>query len=169
MALPEVVKNVKGGWDNVQSFHIKTNSSVSLPIWTCPLGDGQGARWDGLTTSGKADGETEDHQDVESGEEPRTEKKTKGKRVAESEGQGDKPKKRTKGKGISPTSETESPVSSKNAETSKKDKGGVSLTTVELKRKRVDERGEKKKSKVVKEGKGKGSAKAGVLGRTKGR
>ncbi|PCH40426.1 ribosomal protein L1 [Wolfiporia cocos MD-104 SS10] len=48
-AIPEVAKKVKGGWDNVQSLHIKTNSSASLPIWACKLGDSEGARWDGLT------------------------------------------------------------------------------------------------------------------------
>ena len=33
-ALPAVAKAVKGGWDNIQNFAIKTNSSVSLPIWS---------------------------------------------------------------------------------------------------------------------------------------
>ena len=27
-----------GGWDNVQALHIKTTTSVSLPVWTCSLG-----------------------------------------------------------------------------------------------------------------------------------
>ena len=36
-ALPAVVKAVKGGWDNIQNLAIKTNSSVSLPIWSCIL------------------------------------------------------------------------------------------------------------------------------------
>jgi ribosome biogenesis protein UTP30 len=36
-ALPAVVNAVKGGWDNIQNFTIKTNSSVSLPIWSCTL------------------------------------------------------------------------------------------------------------------------------------
>ena len=36
-ALPAVAKAVKGGWDNIQNFAIKTNSSVSLPIWSCIL------------------------------------------------------------------------------------------------------------------------------------
>ena len=36
-ALPAVVKAVKGGWDNIQNMTIKTNSSVSLPIWSCTL------------------------------------------------------------------------------------------------------------------------------------
>jgi ribosome biogenesis protein UTP30 len=46
-ALPAVIKKVRGGWDNVQSFNIKTNSSISLPIWTCALGDGADGRWGG--------------------------------------------------------------------------------------------------------------------------
>lgn len=37
MALPAIAKAIPGGWDNVQSLHIKTNSSVSLPIWSCSL------------------------------------------------------------------------------------------------------------------------------------
>ena len=47
-ALPEVVKHIKGGWDNVQSFFIKTNASAALPIWQCDLGTGAGGRWEGL-------------------------------------------------------------------------------------------------------------------------
>jgi ribosome biogenesis protein UTP30 len=50
-ALPAVVKNIKDGWDNIQSLQIKTNSSVSLPIWTCDLGDAKGGRWDGMVKS----------------------------------------------------------------------------------------------------------------------
>lgn len=48
-SLPLVVKSVKGGWDNIQSIHIKTNSSASLPIWSCELSDSKSGRWDGLT------------------------------------------------------------------------------------------------------------------------
>lgn len=59
-ALPAVVKNVKGGWDNVQSLHIKTNSSVSLPIWTCDLGTDEGGRWDSLIASLSDDEESDD-------------------------------------------------------------------------------------------------------------
>lgn len=31
-----------GGWDNVQSLHIKTTSSIALPIWNCSLDDEEG-------------------------------------------------------------------------------------------------------------------------------
>lgn len=41
---------IHDGWDNVQSLHIKTSESVSLPIWTCPLGNAlPGTRWAGMT------------------------------------------------------------------------------------------------------------------------
>lgn len=49
-ALPAIVKRIEGGWSNIQSLHIKTNSSTSLPIWTCELAEGENGRW---TTSKK--------------------------------------------------------------------------------------------------------------------
>ncbi|TBU25524.1 ribosomal protein L1p/L10e family-domain-containing protein [Dichomitus squalens] len=66
-ALPEVVKHIKGGWDNVQSFFLKTNSSAALPIWQCDLGTETGARWDGLVVSEKD--EDEDMDDDEESDE----------------------------------------------------------------------------------------------------
>jgi ribosome biogenesis protein UTP30 len=48
-ALPHIVKKVREDWDNVQSIHIKTSSSASLPIWSCRLDEEEGGRWDGLT------------------------------------------------------------------------------------------------------------------------
>lgn len=48
-ALPHVIKNIRENWDNVQSIHIKTSSSASLPIWSCRLDEEEGGRWDGLT------------------------------------------------------------------------------------------------------------------------
>ncbi|PAV16927.1 ribosomal L1 [Pyrrhoderma noxium] len=45
-SLPAIVKRIEGGWSNVQSFHIKTNSSVSLPIWSCSLDAAAGGRWE---------------------------------------------------------------------------------------------------------------------------
>ncbi|KAF8158493.1 ribosomal protein L1p/L10e family-domain-containing protein [Crassisporium funariophilum] len=47
-ALPAIANAVKGNWDNIQSLNIKTNSSVSLPIWSCTLDDVEGGRWSGL-------------------------------------------------------------------------------------------------------------------------
>jgi ribosome biogenesis protein UTP30 len=48
-ALPAISKIIKGGRENIQSFHIKTHSSVSLPIWVCNLDGSEGGRWAGLT------------------------------------------------------------------------------------------------------------------------
>ncbi|KDQ25503.1 hypothetical protein PLEOSDRAFT_31764 [Pleurotus ostreatus PC15] len=53
-ALPAVISAIKDGWDNIQSLHIKTNSSVSLPIWSCSLDDESGGRWDGLIADAEA-------------------------------------------------------------------------------------------------------------------
>ena len=53
------MKNIKDGWDNIQSLQIKTNSSISLPIWTCELGGAKGGRWDGLVKSEDASVESE--------------------------------------------------------------------------------------------------------------
>ena len=72
-ALPAIVQHIKDGWDNVQSLLIKTNSSVSLPIWTCNLDDSNEGRWDGLTA--KVEGEQVDEEEVESDAEPSPEVK----------------------------------------------------------------------------------------------
>ncbi|KAH7106089.1 ribosomal protein L1 [Auriculariales sp. MPI-PUGE-AT-0066] len=91
VALPAVVAAIKGGWDNIQNLHIKTSTSVALPIWTCELGTGKGGRWEGLTvdaeetdaseakTSGKKRAQPED--DDESDEEEE-EVKSKSKKTA---------------------------------------------------------------------------------------
>ncbi|TFK20411.1 ribosomal protein L1, partial [Coprinopsis marcescibilis] len=47
-ALPTIIANIKDGWENIQSLHIKTNSSVSLPIWSCSLDSSEGGRWHNL-------------------------------------------------------------------------------------------------------------------------
>ncbi|KAJ7505757.1 ribosomal protein L1p/L10e family-domain-containing protein [Mycena galericulata] len=94
-ALPTIIKNIKGGWDNVQSLLLKTNTSAGLPIWSCDLGDGEGGRWAGLVAP--ADEETssleaDDEMDVVA------EKSRKGKKraVAEEE-ESEEPKKKAKG------------------------------------------------------------------------
>ncbi|KAF7324839.1 hypothetical protein MKEN_00525800 [Mycena kentingensis (nom. inval.)] len=51
-ALPAIVQGIKGGWDNVQSLVLKTNSSAGLPIWSCDLGDG---RWVGMEVDDAAE------------------------------------------------------------------------------------------------------------------
>lgn len=63
IALPEIIKCLAptkrrrteedsgeegDSWGNIQSLMIKTSESVSLPIWSCQLGSGEGGRWDGL-------------------------------------------------------------------------------------------------------------------------
>jgi ribosome biogenesis protein UTP30 len=54
-ALPAIASHIKGGWSNIQSLHIKTNSSVSLPVWNCSLGDNEGAegRWADLNAENR--------------------------------------------------------------------------------------------------------------------
>ncbi|KAG9118437.1 hypothetical protein FRC07_007056 [Ceratobasidium sp. 392] len=68
-ALPNVVKHIKGGWDNVQSLNIKTSTSVALPIWSCELGSGEGGRWAGMVgdseESEEESGESEEEEEEE--------------------------------------------------------------------------------------------------------
>lgn len=52
-AIPAIAARIPAGWDNIQSIFIKTNTSVSLPIWSCNLDE----RWSGLKAEeGKAKG-----------------------------------------------------------------------------------------------------------------
>ncbi|KAI0824014.1 ribosomal protein L1p/L10e family-domain-containing protein [Trametes gibbosa] len=104
-ALPEVVKHIKGGWENVQSLFIKTNSSAALPIWQCDLGSDAGGRWEGLI-AGASEDEDEDMDDAEESaaeeeivvEKPAVGAKTKGKKRAaeEAEVEKEQPKKKAK-------------------------------------------------------------------------
>ena len=70
-ALPAIIANIKGGWNNVQSLHLKTGESVALPLWTCELGEE--GRWDGLvkdgeeTSEGDESASGEDNSDVDEG------------------------------------------------------------------------------------------------------
>lgn len=41
----------------MQSLNIKSTKSLSLPIWSCKLGTGEGARWHGLTLEDEESGE----------------------------------------------------------------------------------------------------------------
>lgn len=85
----------------MQSFNIKTNSSVSLPVWSCKLGHGESARWDELPAADESPvnwtgfGEDGKSETVKDGDEAKNlpaesaVKKTKGKkRGAEGEGEG---------------------------------------------------------------------------------
>ncbi|QRV77622.1 ribosomal protein L1p/L10e family [Ceratobasidium sp. AG-Ba] len=65
IALPNVVKHIKGGWDNVQSLNIKTNTSVSLPIWSCELGSGEGGRWAGMVGTSEESAESSESEEEE--------------------------------------------------------------------------------------------------------
>ncbi|KAH9940533.1 ribosomal protein L1 [Epithele typhae] len=103
-ALPEVVKHIKGGWDNVQSLMVKTNFSAALPVWQCDLGTGAGGRWEGLMDVVSEDEDAKmdndegeaDEMEVEV-EEPPPPAKGKGKkRVAEVEEEKEQPKKKAK-------------------------------------------------------------------------
>ena len=101
MALPAVAKHIQGGWDNIQALHIKTNSSVSLPIWSCKLDDSEGGRWNGLTQEVADEAESEPGSE---GEEHVADTKTKQaeqgkgkKRSQEEVEEVEKPKKKVKG------------------------------------------------------------------------
>lgn len=64
------MKRVHDGWDNVQSFQLKTSTSVSLPVWNCNLEDADGGRWDGLVASESLSDNEEESEEEGSGEEP---------------------------------------------------------------------------------------------------
>ncbi|KII90828.1 hypothetical protein PLICRDRAFT_158208, partial [Plicaturopsis crispa FD-325 SS-3] len=98
--LPVMIKHIKGGWDNIQSLSIKTSTSMSLPLWTCTLGEENGGRWDGLIDAGVEEeaSEAEDSEDMEVEAAPSTKGKAETKsrkRASEDEGQ-EKPKKKLK-------------------------------------------------------------------------
>ncbi|KAI6042653.1 ribosomal protein L1p/L10e family-domain-containing protein [Pisolithus marmoratus] len=54
-ALPAITSHIKGGWENIQCLHIKTSSSISLPIWSCELSEEVEGRWAGLTVDESED------------------------------------------------------------------------------------------------------------------
>jgi ribosome biogenesis protein UTP30 len=107
-ALPAVIENLKGGWDNVQSLHLKTADRVALPIWTCGLGLEEGSRWHGLVEGEESDeDEDEDEEDemdvdevvVEMKETP----KAKGTKRPSEENVQEQEKPKKKAKGVQPT------------------------------------------------------------------
>ena len=97
MALPAIVKRIKGEWDNIQSLHIKTSTSTSLPIWSCELGADAGGRWDGLVEDAMSASEDELEGESAGEEEPvvETKKAAKGKKRAAEE-EVEQPKKKAK-------------------------------------------------------------------------
>ncbi|TFK39082.1 ribosomal protein L1p/L10e family-domain-containing protein [Crucibulum laeve] len=101
-ALPAIAKNIHGGWDNIQSFNIKTNSSMSLPIWSCSLDDAEGGRWDGFAPESDAEDSAEgSDEDMEADEEAKKAAQDKGKKRTsiddEDDVEAEKPRKKAKG------------------------------------------------------------------------
>lgn len=95
-ALPAVAKAIKGGWDNIQNLAIKTNSSVSLPIWSCTLNMTESRSSNSLQNEDAVEGD----EDVEKEEDEEEKTSRKGRKHAtnsdeEIEGV-EKPRKRSK-------------------------------------------------------------------------
>lgn len=119
-ALPAIAKNIKDGWDNIQSLGIKTNSSVTLPIWNCNLDVNEGGRWAGLTPklAGDVDAESDKEEEDEAIKAKEEEVTKKGKKRAAETEQGTKdeakPKKKAKGvEGKALITEPSTPAKSK--------------------------------------------------------
>ncbi|KAK0222134.1 ribosomal protein L1 [Armillaria fumosa] len=104
VALPVIAKRISGGWDNVQALSVKTSTSVSLPIWSCSLGDKEGGRWEGLNVDPDAEGSGEGDDDEAmvvdkpASKEPKSPSNGKKRAAADDEPEEiSKPKKKTKG------------------------------------------------------------------------
>ena len=115
-ALPAIANAIKGNWDNIQSLNIKTNSSVSLPIWSCTLDGAEGGRWNGLQLEEEEvlemDGEESDAEEVK----PQKGPTSKGrKRSSSSDEEEEKPKKKTKTTDISSTTKPKIPSVAKSS------------------------------------------------------
>jgi ribosome biogenesis protein UTP30 len=183
-ALPAIIAAVHGGWDNVQSLGIKSSKSTSLPIWTCKLGNDEGARWHGLTL-GAEDGEDSEDDELTKTEAPATKP---AKAAEQAPAQGGKKQKRAaeateppaqkKPKKVPSEPTTMGPLTSPKPRKGSKpnplpsqtdiEKAAPSLTKDaltkdELKQKRRS--GEKKKEKLVKGNAGMVTAKKSLIGR----
>lgn len=191
-ALPAVAKVIKGGWDNIQNFAIKTNSSVSLPIWSCTLDETEGGRWNGLQVEkGEEDKDEESEGDSEEEEEVKAVKDKqasgKGRKRAsnsdEKEEESEKPRKKSKATDGTPTTKVKaaSPLKASKptpagVASSKKGKLTTlppkasenfvrsSISKEEMKQKRNKAIGEKKK-KIMISSKGGKSVKNAMLGK----
>ncbi|PBK67271.1 ribosomal protein L1 [Armillaria solidipes] len=104
VALPVIAKRISGGWDNVQALSIKTSSSASLPIWSCPLGDEEGGRWAGLNVDldveDGGDGDDDEAMEVDKPVSKKPKSLSNGKKRAAADDEPEetsKPKKKTKG------------------------------------------------------------------------
>jgi ribosome biogenesis protein UTP30 len=94
-----VVEGIKGGWENIQSRHLKTGGSVALPIWTCGLGpEGDEGRWNGLAAGDEKDSDDDEMEVDEVVVKAKETVKDKGtKRLSEEDTlQGEKPKKKVR-------------------------------------------------------------------------
>ncbi|KAJ3917563.1 ribosomal protein L1p/L10e family-domain-containing protein [Lentinula edodes] len=182
-ALPAIAARVNGGWDNIQGLGLKTSNSVNLPIWSCSLDDTDGGRWAGLTA------EDEEDEDESPGEEDEDEDESQGEDEDEEleqdesmdSDEADKDKKKKGKKLIDPAAGPEddamvmdtAPAPDAVEKKPKKDKKSLvadekevpaSLSKEELKKKKSDAPGEKKKNKVSK-AKGGKSVKDSLLGK----
>jgi ribosome biogenesis protein UTP30 len=177
IALPAIIANIRDGWDNIQNLMIKTNSSASLPIWTCDFGEGKEGRWNGLVA--ELDDVDEDVSEAdERANDVVMENKGKGKRraseVTEEKDEGEVTQKKKAKKGVVKSStaviatETVPSKMIKKASEAKASKNSVEApappppTKDELKKKLSKSTGEKKlkgKSSLNK------SAKAKLLGK----
>ncbi|KAG6816996.1 hypothetical protein H0H87_000891 [Tephrocybe sp. NHM501043] len=107
LALPAITKNIVGGWANIQALHIKTNSSVSLPIWSCTLDETESGRWTAGAEASKSRFGGEDGDESDSSSDVGTKEVVaekagdniigKGKKRVQEEEQAQKPKKKAKG------------------------------------------------------------------------
>lgn len=105
-ALPAVAKALKGGWDNIQNFAIKTNSSVSLPIWSCTLDVTEHEIWNGLQAKDVDDEDKDSEGDEEEEEVELVKEQASGKgkkRVTKEVEEDQKPRKRSKAADGTPT------------------------------------------------------------------
>ncbi|THH17002.1 hypothetical protein EW146_g3724 [Bondarzewia mesenterica] len=126
-ALPSIIKHIHDGWENVQNLGIKTNSSASLPLWSCPLGDDEGGRWSGLVAGDDASEESslsEEGDDSESADEAmdadddvvtKTLEKGKGKKRAAEKEEATKTKEQAKGENKKRAAEEEGTKGKKRA------------------------------------------------------
>ena len=68
-AIPQVVKKLEGGWENVQNIQVKTGSSVALPIWNCNLGSADKIAKSLAQAASQPDSDNEDDEQEEEEEE----------------------------------------------------------------------------------------------------
>ncbi|KAG5634378.1 hypothetical protein H0H81_002171 [Sphagnurus paluster] len=108
LALPAIAKHIAGGWENIQALHIKTNSSVSLPIWSCSLDESEGGRWADLVAKDEESEVTSDEEDEMVVEEKEQVAQVKGRKRTQEDEEPEKPTKKAKGAKGQPVAATES-------------------------------------------------------------